>query len=61
MATSKTPSHPCWICGKNVRLEECKIDEHGATMHEECYVVRLRFLKTEEAVRCPRPSTSAAD
>lgn len=52
MAISKTSIHPCWICGKDVRLEQCKIDEHGATVHEECYVVRLRFLaRTEEPVR----------
>jgi hypothetical protein len=36
-ATSKT----CWICGRAVSLEECKIDEHGLAVHERCCVARL--------------------
>jgi hypothetical protein len=36
-ATSKT----CWICGRAVSLEECKIDEYGQAVHERCCVARL--------------------
>jgi hypothetical protein len=31
----------CWICGKPVALENCKVDEHGLPVHEECYVARV--------------------
>lgn len=56
MATSKTPIHTCWICGKEVRLEQCKIDESGLPVHEPCYVVRVRFsashtLRTEDTLQ----------
>lgn len=27
----------CWICGKECRLEDCKIDKHGLRVHGECY------------------------
>src|SRR5246127_1652429 len=38
--------HECWICGHEVSLEECKIDEHGQAVHEECYVVALALRGT---------------
>jgi hypothetical protein len=28
----------CWICGKSVRLEDCKADDRGRPVHEDCYV-----------------------
>jgi len=31
----------CWICGKAVKLEDCKVDEHGLPVHEDCYVAKL--------------------
>jgi hypothetical protein len=31
----------CWICGKPVVFENCKVDEHGLPVHEECYVARV--------------------
>ena len=31
----------CWICGKTVNLNDCKTDERGQPVHEECYVARL--------------------
>lgn len=31
----------CWICGKNVDLNSCKIDEYGEAVHEACYVARI--------------------
>jgi hypothetical protein len=36
----------CWICGKPVRLEKCKIDEHGQAVHENCYATRLKLEGT---------------
>ena len=33
--------HLCWLCGKNVDLNSCKIDEYGKAVHEACYAVRL--------------------
>jgi hypothetical protein len=32
---------PCLICGTQVSLETCKIDEYGQAVHEECYVDQL--------------------
>ncbi len=32
---------PCLICGTQVSLETCKIDEYGQAVHEECYVGQL--------------------
>jgi hypothetical protein len=34
-------AHCCWICGKPVVLENCNVDEHGLSVHEECYVARV--------------------
>ena len=31
----------CWMCGKPVSLEGCKVDECGNTVHEDCYVAKL--------------------
>jgi hypothetical protein len=31
----------CMICGTQVPLETCKVDESGEAVHEECYVDRL--------------------
>lgn len=28
----------CTVCGDPVPLEDCKTDEHGKAVHEECYV-----------------------
>lgn len=32
---------PCLICGTQVSLETCKVDECGQAVHEECYVGQL--------------------
>lgn len=34
-------AHSCWICGKPVALENCKVDEQGFPVHEQCYVARV--------------------
>jgi hypothetical protein len=31
----------CWMCGRSIRLEECKIDEHGFSVHEDCYAATV--------------------
>jgi endogenous inhibitor of DNA gyrase (YacG/DUF329 family) len=28
---------PCAICGKAVRIEECKVNDFGEPVHEACY------------------------
>lgn len=40
MATHDPTPH-CWICGEPVRLEDCKIDELGRAVHENCYITRV--------------------
>lgn len=37
----------CWICGGQVRLEACVIDEQGLAVHEECYVRKLIMPKAK--------------
>ena len=31
----------CWMCGQSCCLEDCKTDEHGLPVHEDCYVSRV--------------------
>jgi hypothetical protein len=38
----------CWICGTNVSLEECKVDEHGLAVHENCYLVVLAIVNAQQ-------------
>jgi hypothetical protein len=38
----------CWICGMAVSLEDCKSDEQGMAVHEDCYV-RKTASKTNAA------------
>ena len=40
--TKSLPTVLCWLCGKTVELENCKTDERGRPVHEECYVAGLR-------------------
>jgi hypothetical protein len=35
-------SVPCVICGRPVRLEECKTNDIGEPVHEACYAERLK-------------------
>ena len=42
------PSHPqvlffCGICGRKISLETTRTDEHGHTVHEDCYVLKVRL------------------
>lgn len=31
----------CAICGREVSLEQCKVDEYGAAVHDGCYVKKV--------------------
>ena len=33
----------CSICFKSIGLEDCKIDEYGRPVHEECYAARVLY------------------
>jgi len=51
MATlTKTPK-VCWICGKVVNLEECKVDAKGLPVHEDCYVLKLTSVTSGQPTR----------
>ena len=41
MGTATPLRNFCWIRGRVVPLETCKIDEHGLPAHENCYVARI--------------------
>jgi hypothetical protein len=44
----KAPANPiCAICEKPVSLESAKADEHGCTVHEECYVLKIKGKQKE--------------
>jgi hypothetical protein len=46
----------CWICGKAVRLEECKVDASGLPVHEHCYLLKVKLATSEQPMRKrPRP------
>jgi hypothetical protein len=45
MSQSKHP-YCCWICGNEVDLKTCNIDEYGMAVHEDCYFVKVA-LATE--------------
>jgi hypothetical protein len=41
----------CWLCGKDVVLEHCTIDENGLSVHKSCQekrmLLRAASLQTE--------------
>lgn len=37
----------CAICGKPVRLGECKVNDFGEPVHEECYAEKHKEEKEE--------------
>ena len=39
-------AHYCWICGHDVSLETCKVDEHGSAVHEACLFSRMKTEST---------------
>jgi hypothetical protein len=42
-STPFLPSRFCWICGKAVSTENCKVDEHENAVHGECYEARKKL------------------
>ena len=40
MSQFKHPSC-CWICGKEVDLQNCKTDECGIAVHGDCYALKV--------------------
>jgi hypothetical protein len=45
----------CWICGSACRLENCKTDELGLVVHEDCYVLRMALKRATDGVRSKAP------
>jgi hypothetical protein len=55
---SQPRSSFCWICNQEVALENCKTDERGWTVHEDCYVARMKFEKESARSNQPRGYSS---
>jgi len=36
-------AHSCWVCGHEVSLETCKVDEQGRAVHEACLFARMKM------------------
>ena len=49
--TPTTTAKICWICGKSVNLEECKVDARGLAVHEDFYVLKLKLATSEQPIR----------
>jgi len=53
----------CWICGKDVRLEQCITDEHGLSVHNNCHEKRMQLkagsAQTETWLRGQRKRKAA--
>jgi hypothetical protein len=41
MPLSEKARRICWICGAEISLESCKVDEHGLPVHETCQTLKL--------------------
>ena len=54
---TENPTHICWLCGKDVDLGTCKIDEHGSAVHEACYALKLAFHAGSKKV--PQPASAS--
>jgi len=52
--------HPycCWICGSEVDLKTCNIDENGIAVHEDCYFVRVAFTTESMGLKSRKPAHS---
>jgi hypothetical protein len=56
------PSKLCWICGCAVALEDCKVDEQGLPVHDNCYVAKVASKNAARQVdHASRPKGSAGD
>jgi hypothetical protein len=36
-------AHSCWVCGHELSLETCKVDEHGSAVHGACLFARMKM------------------
>ena len=45
----------CWICGSACRLEDCKTDELGLAVHEDCYALRMALKRATDGARSKDP------
>jgi ribosome-binding protein aMBF1 (putative translation factor) len=56
-----SPSKVCWICGTTIALEDCKVDESGLAVHENCYVAKVARQKNTapQMDRTLRPPTAS--
>jgi len=46
----------CWICGNEVDLKTCNIDEYGMAVHEDCYFVKVAFAAESMRVSARKPA-----
>jgi ribosome-binding protein aMBF1 (putative translation factor) len=58
-----SPSKVCWICGSAIALEDCKVDEHGLPVHDNCYVAKVARRKNTapQADQTLPPATPRSD
>jgi hypothetical protein len=54
----KPPVWSCWICGRAVHLEDCKVDEYGLPVHEECQALKLALRNPESSTNFRAPNVS---
>ena len=49
--------HPycCWICGNEVDLKMCNIDEYGMAVHGDCYFVKVAFATESKRLMVRKP------
>jgi hypothetical protein len=50
----------CWICGDAVDLKNSETDEHGLTVHAECYSLKLTLAKGSNPLMVRKPAHRAA-
>jgi ribosome-binding protein aMBF1 (putative translation factor) len=55
---SQLNHHPycCWICGNEVDLKTCNIDECGMAVHEDCYLVKVAFAAESMRLTARKPA-----
>lgn len=41
----------CAICGKPVRLEECKVNDLGEPVHQLCYAEKIKEESTKRKAK----------
>ncbi len=60
-----SPSNVCWICGRTIALEDCKVDECGLPVHGDCYFAKVAWKGKKniapEADQTLQPETDSDD